>query len=296
MPITKILIVEDNPGDTRILRECLREVADAEFELEECQTVLTATELLCTTTPDVILCDLALPDSEGLESVRSIHRSSPEVPLVIVTCSNDEALAIRSLHEGAQDYLFKGQINADSLWRSVRYAMERQRVHLQLFSDALSDDLTGLNNRRGFSRLAEHHVRLAYRTQKPFLLAFIDLDGLKGINDTYGHQEGNRALVEASSVIRDSFRQSDILGRIGGDEFVVLITDADKDSIETVYTRVQDKLTSLNKACRRHYEIALSIGIVHADPARMIDLDALLSQADALMYEHKLSKRLARAD
>jgi len=86
-----------------------------------------------------------------------------------------------------------------------RYAMERHRVHLGELTLALIDDLTGLNNRRGFLTLAEHHAHLAYRTAKTFLLAFVDLDGLKRINDTFGHQEGNCALVGAAIVPKDSF-------------------------------------------------------------------------------------------
>jgi len=120
----------------------------------------------------------------------------------VLTVSNDEDLAIRSLHEGAQDYLPKAQINGALIWRALRYAMERQRVQLELLNLSLIDELTGLNNRRGFLALGEHHVKLASRSGMPFMVAFVDLDNLKKINDTFGHQEGNRALVEAANVLR----------------------------------------------------------------------------------------------
>lgn len=287
---TKMLLVEDNPGDARLLREAIAEITESKFELTHCETLAQAIESILSSKPDVVLSDLGLPDAQGLEAVRRLHRAAPEVPIVILSAVDNETLAIQSLQEGAQDYLAKGQLDGRSLWHALRYAVERQRVQLELLNLSLIDDLTGLNNRRGFLRLVEHHVKLAYRTGKPFLIAFVDLDGLKRINDTFGHQEGNHALVDASNVLKDSFRQSDILARFGGDEFAVLVTESSDNAIETVIHRVQHKLASLNADPGRRYDLSLSLGIVAADLTEHTDLEVLLSQADALMYEHKKSK------
>ena len=294
MPIAKVLLVEDNPADARLVKEALREMNPSEFEVQLCRTVSAAIEALGHSTPDVIVADLLLPDCTGTESIDRIRRCAPDVPLLALTGLNDEDVALECLKRGAQDYLVKANINAQALRRCLRYSLERQRVQLQEFSKALIDDLTGFQNRRGFLRLAEHHVKVAYRTHKPFLLSFIDLDGLKRINDSFGHQEGNRALVEAANVIRDSFRASDILGRIGGDEFVVLITDAAKDSIETVERRLSTKLEFANQAGKRSYDISFSVGTVHAEPNKEIDIDLLISRADTLMYKHKQAKLPAK--
>src|SRR6266481_6141852 len=180
--ITKILMIEDNPGDVRLLQEALAEIPELSLEFVHCETLVQAFEYLA--------------------------KSSPEVTLVVLTVLDDGDLAVRSLQEGAQDYLVKAQIDGSLLWHAIRYAMERQRVQLGLLNLALMDDLTGLNNRRGFFVLAEHHMKFACRTGKPFLVAFVDLDGMKQINDAFGHQEGNRALVDTSNILRDSFRQS----------------------------------------------------------------------------------------
>jgi two-component system cell cycle response regulator len=296
MPISpiKILLLEDNPGDARLLREALAEITESEFELTYCETVAQALESLRKHKPDVVLSDLGLPDSEGLEAVRSVHSAAPDIPIVVLTAMNDESLAVQSLQEGAQDYLVKGGIDGGSLWRALRYAMERQRVQLEVLNLALIDDLTGLNNRRGFLSLGRHHLKVAYRTRKPFLLVFVDLDGLKRINDTFGHQEGNHAIVDASNILKDSFRQSDILARLGGDEFAALIADAPDDSAETVTHRIQQKLASLNTSPGRRYDLSFSIGIVTSDTTQPTDLENLLSQADALMYEDKRNKPLSR--
>ena len=294
-PVTNILLIEDNSGDARLLREALAEIANSRFDVTHHETLAQALEFLAKNKPDVILSDLGLPDSQGLATVRHLHDAAPEAPLVVLTSLDDESFGNQALQEGAQDYLVKGQIDSSRLWHALRYAMERQRVQLQKLSLSLIDDLTGLNNRRGFLALAEYQVKVARRTGKSFLLAFVDLDGMKQINDTFGHQEGNRALVDAAKVLKDSFRQSDVLARLGGDEFAILIAEADGTSIYTVVQRVQQKLLSCNADPGRQYDLSFSIGIVADDATQQSDLEQLLSQADALMYEHKRSKRASRA-
>jgi two-component system cell cycle response regulator len=293
-PVTKVLLVEDNPADARLLREALAEIADSRFEISHCETLAQAHEFLAKNTSDVILSDLGLPDSQGLETIRRIHKAAPGVPIVVLTALNDESFGGQVLQEGAQDYLVKGQIDGRLLWRALRYAMERHRVQLGALTLALIDDLTGFNNRRGFLALAEHHANLAYRTGRNFLLVFVDLDGLKRINDTFGHQEGNRALVDTSIVLRDSFRQSDILARLGGDEFAILVAEAAENDIEAVRHRIDRKLCSFNADPGRRYDLSFSVGIVPNDATQHSNLEQLLSQADALMYRQKHSKKDSR--
>jgi two-component system cell cycle response regulator len=293
-PVTKVLLVEDNPADARLLREALAEIADSRFEITHCETLAQAHEFLAKNTSDVILSDLGLPDSQGLETIRRIHKAAPGVPIVVLTALNDESFGGQVLQEGAQDYLVKGQIDGRLLWRALRYAMERHRVQLGALTLALIDDLTGFNNRRGFFALAEHHANLAYRTGRNFLLVFVDLDGLKRINDTFGHQAGNRALVDTSIVLRDSFRQSDILARLGGDEFAILVAEAAENDIEAVRHRIDRKLCSFNADPGRRYDLSFSVGIVPNDATQHSNLEQLLSQADALMYRQKHSKKDSR--
>ena len=291
---TKILLVEDNAGDARLLQEAFGEISEMRFQFTLCNMLKQALECLANDRPDVCLLDLGLPDAQGLQAVQNIHRESPDLPIVVLTVLNDESLALEALQRGAQDYLVKGNIDGNTLWRSLRYAMERQRVQLELLNLSMLDDLTGLYNRRGFLTLAEHHVLLAYRTGKPFLVAFMDLDGLKQVNDTFGHQEGNRALVEAAEVLRDSFRHSDILARLGGDEFAALMLEADKDGIGTVVRRMEHKLNACNAMLSRTYDLSISVGIVPGDTDRLSNVEQLLSEADALMYKNKQNKKISR--
>jgi diguanylate cyclase (GGDEF)-like protein len=289
--MAKILLVEDNPGDVRLIKEALSEIAKLRFELIHCETLSQALEFCSQKVPDAILLDLGLPDSQGLDTVRRVHGAAPQTPIAVLTVRDEEDLAIQSLHEGAQDYLPKSQISGALVWRALRYAMERQHIQLELLNLSLVDELTGLNNRRGFLALGEHFVKLANRSGMPFMVAFVDLDDMKKINDTFGHQEGNRALVEAANVLRDSCRRSDILCRMGGDEFAILIADVNTTCGDVVIRRIQQKLDSCNTDPDRRYPLSLSIGIVAANITEPANLEQLLHEADALMYAQKQKKK-----
>jgi diguanylate cyclase (GGDEF)-like protein len=154
---------------------------------------------------------------------------------------------------------------------------------------AVTDPLTGLYNRRGFMTLADQQIKAATRTNKRMSLLFIDIDGLKPINDTWGHEEGDRALVSAANVLKQTFRESDILARIGGDEFAVLAVDA-AEIPEIVVKRLAAQIALHNALPERRYEISMSIGTAVYDPQVPCSLDDLISRADTLMYEQKKMK------
>jgi PAS domain S-box-containing protein len=124
----KVLLVEDNPGDVRLLQEFLWDVTTAQFELMPVERLDRTLELLNQESFDVILLDLSLPDSQGLETFISLHRQAPAIPIIVLTGLDDENLALRAMQEGAQDYLVKGQVSGDLLVRCMRYAIERQRI------------------------------------------------------------------------------------------------------------------------------------------------------------------------
>ena len=293
MSITKVLLLEDNPGDKRLVQEAFREIAALQSEIVHCETLKQALESLAVGRPDVALIDLGLPDAQGLEAVGRIRAAAPDVPIVVLTVLNDESLGMQALKEGAQDYLIKTHIDWRTIWRALCYAIERHRVQVELVNLSFMDDLTGLYNRRGFLTLTQHQIKLAYRTGKSFLIAFIDLDGMKRINDTFGHQEGNHALAETANILRDSFRQCDILARIGGDEFAVFVADATQENAVTVKRRVQQKLDQCNTDPSRRYKLSFSLGIVSANASQESNLEEILVRADAAMYEQKQSKRLS---
>lgn len=161
----------------------------------------------------------------------------------------------------------------------------------RLESLTLTDDLTGLNNRRGFLRLAEARLQLSRRTGERLLLVFADLDGLKAINDTYGHDVGSEAIRGAAHVIRETFRQTDVTSRWGGDEFVVLLGCGDEDTEEIVLDRLRSRVEAYNKAAERRFTLSISIGSCSVDLDSGQNLDEMISLADAAMYADKAKKK-----
>lgn len=150
-----------------------------------------------------------------------------------------------------------------------------------------TDELTGISNRRGFLTLAEQELKRAERTKKGLLFIYADLDGLKLINDTLGHQKGDEALVEAAMILKEAFRESDIIARIGGDEFALLVSETPTTYANTVKTRLQQQIDLRNASPNREYRISLCTGVAHYDPHNPVSLDKLISIADAAMYENK---------
>jgi diguanylate cyclase (GGDEF)-like protein/PAS domain S-box-containing protein len=176
----------------------------------------------------------------------------------------------------------------------VAQAIQRKRMDEEIRSLSLTDDLTGLYNRRGFTLLAEQELRLSHRIKRPMMLFFCDVDSLKGINDAHGHAQGDLALQEVSAILKDTFREVDIMARLGGDEFVVLAVDALLESAETITGRIQAALELRNQQGHRPYQLNLSMGIAHCDPDSSTTVSELIIRADGLMYSQKQARRAKR--
>jgi diguanylate cyclase (GGDEF)-like protein len=169
-----------------------------------------------------------------------------------------------------------------AVWSAVKQALlDRELRYL-----ALTDDLTCLFNRRGFFAAATHQLKLAQRNGQGLLLLFCDVDNLKKINDSYGHREGDQALINAADALEQTFRDSDILARLGGDEFVVLATEASVQTSEVLLRRLEKALKKSNTGNSR-YQLSLSVGMARFDPKRAISLGELMAQADEAMYAQK---------
>jgi two-component system, cell cycle response regulator len=290
----RLLLVEDNPGDARLFAETIKEARAFQFELAHRSSVDQALAFLAQNRPDMIVLDLGLPDAGGVDAVRNIQLAAPDIPLVVLTGLDDEASAVQALHAGAQDYLVKGQLSTSLLVRALRYAFERHGMQRALRKESTIDELTGLSNRRGFLMLAEQHAMLAKRTGERFMVVFIDMDRLKPINDTLGHQAGDAAIVEIADVLRTCFRGSDILGRLGGDEFALILPATAGSNEESIRRRLGQELSVRNAQPSRRYSLCVSIGIITADPRRSLSVEEMLAQADALMYEEKQERRVCR--
>jgi diguanylate cyclase (GGDEF)-like protein len=230
---------------------------------------------------DVVLLDLGLADAPGLEACARLLHEAPGTPVVILTDLADQPEAEAAVALGAHDYLIKGRFTAAVLARVVRYAMERHRLRSRLEEMSLTDTLTGLTNRRGFTVRAEDDLRRARRSGVPFVLGVADVDGLTQINAVHGRLEGDRALRAAASVLRTTFRDSDVLARVGGDEFALLLRDAGPDCQERARRRLARRLDEHNRDAARRWRLNIRLAFSQGHAAQSASVDQLLAALPA---------------
>ncbi|NOT34016.1 MAG: GGDEF domain-containing response regulator [Candidatus Eisenbacteria bacterium] len=236
---------------------------------------------------DLVLADLALGRGGPLEVLHRLQAVAPQVPVVAMLSRATEEDSAQLLQAGAQDYVVLDDLQADGLARTIRNALDRQHYLSRLRELSYSDALTGLYNRRGFEVLADAQLRLVRRTRKPALLLYVDLDGLKAINDDHGHAVGDRALLGTAEALRVALRRSDLVARLGGDEFVALVFEADACSAEVVKARMRAALSAAAVARELPCPLEVSIGIAPIDPNGDLTLGELLTRADRELYRAK---------
>jgi diguanylate cyclase (GGDEF)-like protein/PAS domain S-box-containing protein len=172
-------------------------------------------------------------------------------------------------------------------------AVHRTRTENEMRELSLYDELTKIYNRRGFLALAEQQVKVAHRTKKEMALFYADLDDLKRINDTHGHEEGDAALVQAAAILREAFRDSDIIARLGGDEFVVLAIDVAEGRAAALARRLRDMVQARNERPGAAYPVSFSLGVARYEPDKPCSVQELLAQADRKMYLDKTARKRA---
>jgi diguanylate cyclase (GGDEF)-like protein/PAS domain S-box-containing protein len=185
---------------------------------------------------------------------------------------------------------FDANNKLSGLLHAVRDISERKKMEEILRTMSITDELTGLLNRRGFFSLAQKQLKAAERSKRYMSVIYADLDGLKEINDTLGHNEGDAALLEFAELLKDTFRESDIIARLGGDEFAAIVEVTDSNSELIIKRRLEDKLNAVNSRKGRQFILLISLGIVRYDPYHPCSIDELLSQSDKLMYANKKGK------
>ncbi len=233
---------------------------------------------------DAAVVDIVMPEMDGLALTRELSKNYQTLPLMIMTGYVDEYSAETAIALGAREFITKPFSIAEFIIRFHKM-MHDHRGEEALIALSLTDELTGLYNRRRFFILTEQCLKGAIRTKKRPLLLFIDMDDLKWINDHYGHNEGDQALIDFANILNKTFRESDIIARIGGDEFVVLSESTDENG-ETMVTRLYENLRDYNTK-RSQRMLSISLGTAQFDPEYPISIDELLSKADALMYAQK---------
>jgi diguanylate cyclase (GGDEF)-like protein len=244
----------------------------------------------------------ALPVSElrvdGPYYVPGREKESVEIAFQALLANARRELArlfrdVNSARQTRKGWNPNGLRSSDLLVRAVRCAATQYMLQTELGNLALKDDLTGLHNRRGFYALAERQLKVACRSGRGMFLFFIDVDGLKDINDSLGHAEGDRALKRTAGILKKTFRDSDILARLGGDEFAVLAIEASGHSEATILARLQRYLGAAN-AKETGRCISVSVGVARFDHGNPASIAELMAQADQAMYQQKWSRMNSR--
>jgi diguanylate cyclase (GGDEF)-like protein/PAS domain S-box-containing protein len=169
---------------------------------------------------------------------------------------------------------------------------ERKRAEAAIHTLSLADELTGLYNRRGFLAFCQQHRSSLHRANKCGVLVYADLDGLKRINDSFGHKEGDRALVKTAELLKETFRSADVLGRLGGDEFTALAAVEPDGGVEKLIARLEQRFEKYNALKLVPYKLSISIGVAQLDSDATQSMEDLMALADVAMYENKRAKRV----
>lgn len=286
-----VLHVEDDDCDATLTEYTLREIRNSSFDLARVSTMGDAIRALDDNPVDVVLLDLTLPDSLGLESVKKLKTYSPGQAIIVLTGTDDEAVALQAVKNGAQDYLVKDDLNVSVVSRAIQYSLERQKYDEEVSRLANYDSLTGLPNRLQFRDHLKYSVKNSRRFGHTVSLLFIDCDKFKIINDTLGHKAGDEFLQRFSERLLLILRNGDFIARLGGDEFVVVLDYEDNAmrsplavADKIIEYMAEDIVLTSNAAVNA----SCSIGIASASAYHpVVDEEQLLQDADAAMYSAK---------
>ena len=287
----RLLLAESSDTDQ------LARALDAWYEVVPVRAGRAAVSLARSMAPDVVLLETSLPELDAVAVLVQLLASpdTEQIPIFLLADPYDDADAVRCLDLGATDYLARG-ITPRELLARLDKAVRESRCRSRLAELARTDPLTGLANYRALIERASEELNRARRYAYPLAAVMIDLDNLKAINDRYGHEAGNRALLNLTSTLRATLRQTDFAARYGGDEFVVLLPHHTPAEAAVVLERVRRILagTQLTAASGEILPTTLTVsaGIAAHDPSKSRhDYEALLKLADAALHEAKREGR-----
>ncbi len=285
-----LLIVEDDIDDFYIVKELLQKDEHFDYEFFHTGKLESAIYLTTQRQVDVILLDLNIEDSEGLETLQKMIKTLPDTPIVVLTGLNEEQIGRTAIQNGATDYIPKAHATTYLLSRAITYGIDRNRLISEIKRQAEEDCLTGLPNRSSLFKHLETLIEQAKRNDSKLAMAMLDLDGFKSVNDKYGHLAGDKLLVEVARRLKQALRKSDYVARLAGDEFILLITNYNNH--EELLSVLEKKRLSVAKpmlidlpAENIEVKISCSIGVVEWSENKTIE--NLVSLADSQLYEGK---------
>lgn len=241
----RILVAEDAPGEAGTSLRLLYPESEGRLDLTVVSGISTLFPTMHLVAPEVILLDLSLARPDPLEVVRRVHRSAPEVPLIVMAAESDKELAGKSIREGAQGYLFKGFMDPRTMDRALRTALESNT--LEGLADLLRDAVTGLHTRDGFLTLGTRLLESAKQRNSTCVLVCSRIENLAATRSEFGESAVENRLGEVAELLKGSFRRTDLIARLGDAQFVVLAADAIEPSGPVLRQRLEKRIAVLNQ-------------------------------------------------
>jgi two-component system cell cycle response regulator len=288
----RVLLVEDSKGDAILIKKALTQDVPDPHVIQHATTLASALKALAENEFDVVLLDRSLPDATGFNGLISIQNRAPKLPVIFLTGLKDEAIALSAVEKGAQDYLFKDNVDNRTIERAIHYAIRRKRFEEVLILQANFDNLTGLVNRILFENRLDITLTKIKRQEDGIAVFFLDLDHFKQVNDTFGHAIGDKLLQQVGDRLKQALRPYDTVARFGGDEFALLI-----DGIKTSHdcASIAQKIIELfdipYHISGKQINMSVSIGIATCMSNESVSREALMKHADEAMYVAKTIPR-----
>lgn len=286
-----ILHIEDDDIDAKIIKTSLEQSTLNIQCVDVVKSISAALEYLYAKSVDLILLDLNLSDSRGLDTLKDVHIKFPSIAILIVTGADDEDIALKSVALGAQEYLVKDFISSYTIARGIQYALERNRHEQELFRTANTDSLTQLPNRGHFMVFLSEYLQRPNTAAENFALIYFNCDNFKLVNDTMGHTTADEILMRLAALLNSCISATDFIARVGGDEFVVALNVSKRDDlsprviVENIFEMLQDGFLlrggeKVNLSC--------SVGITKTKGnKRNINADEMMNQAVSAMFAAK---------
>jgi len=301
----KILLVEDNQGDARLIKEMLSETDFDDYNIDHSTTLSEALSFTKRNGYDIVLLDLGLPDSSGLESVSSFSQSADHIPIIVLTGLSDKNIGTEAIAKGAQDYLVKGEFSSDMLTRVISYAIKRDKAKKKIKKSrdkyeklskkfkkvSIKDDLTNIANRRHFNSHLKREWKRSIRENETIGLILFDIDHFKVFNDNFGHPAGDKLLKKVAKTASKIFkRPADLIARFGGDEFAAILPNTKEEGVLHLAEKCRKAIKNIEikfLSSNIKEPITITVGATCIEPSRGLKSEILIKLADQALYKAK---------
>jgi diguanylate cyclase (GGDEF)-like protein len=280
---SRICVVDD---DEPLLDVLKRYFAMQGHDCEVFAGAETALDHLAEKPCDILITDIIMQGMKGLQFTKQVKLKWPNTNVIVMTGFIDDYSYDQAIDAGASDFI-KKPFSVHEMMVRIKHVMLQEKLREM----SNTDELTGLLNRRGFFAIAQQQLKVAKRVKGKLALVFADMDDFKSINDKWGHQKGDEALAATADIFKRSFRDSDLIARISGDEFALLLLDTHEDNFGIIFRRLQDNIDAFNVRSGGVLFLSLSIGMALFDYTRPCSIDELLQLADKRMYDQKNQKK-----